>query len=201
MFGVDSAIIWTSARDGLGVTHHWLPNYGTYILDPVPDVIPTGPGDYISAGGGDDIIYSGDFDDIIFDGLGNDYVSPGMGENTLYMDGGLDTYQLTAGATLPFITQVGFAGNYFTSNHTVRNPDTLVYDRASAIGSGNMDDIFGFSISDGDKIRYLEGLGRDVTWANDANGDLLLSNASGVFATLHGVSAADFAGSFEYFHY
>jgi Ca2+-binding RTX toxin-like protein len=201
LFGVDSAIIWAGSRDGLGSTNSWVKTYGEYTNTPVPDVLPTGAGDYISAGGGNDAIYSGDFDDTIFDGAGNDYVSPGMGENTLYMDAGLDTYQLTGSASLPFVTDPGFAGILFTSDHTVRNPDTLIYDHTSAIDSGNMDEIFGFSISDGDKIRYLEGLGQDVTWANDANGDLLLSNASGVFAKLHGVSAADFAGSFEYFHY
>ena len=204
LFEGESAEQWSFVRAGLSATGFWLANYGFdpsfFSSDPyVPRNMPSGPGDYISAGAGNDIIFAGEFNDTLFDGLGSDSVTTGGGADTLYLDGGVDVINLTGTVQRGFLVPSGIAGGYFTVQRPVLNPETLIYDRASAVGAADVDFIYGFSAADGDKIRYLSSLGTDVQFMDNGAGGTWLYNSQGIFASIADTSVADVQGAFSYF--
>lgn len=199
LFAAETAEQYAFVRAGLGATGYWLFHYGSHAQEPSdPLPMPSGPGDYIATAGGNDIIYGGEFNDTIFDGLGNDNVMTGGGADTLYLDGGIDVIQLTGTVSRPIMLPSGIAGGAFTRSALFLNPETLVYDRASAVSAGNVDYIYGFSLSDGDRIQYDDALGTDVAFYSDGNGGTWLTNSQGIFATVIGMLPAEVEQAFIY---
>lgn len=200
LFAADSGAMWTYGRAGLGATGYWIPNYGfkvDYSESPA-EVINTGTGDTIASGGGDDIIYGGEFDDTMLDGEGNDYVSTGGGEDIIYNGGGVDLIQLVGTVPKPFLAPGGVAGGYLTLYQDVLNPEVLIYDNLNAVGADDLDYIYGFDLSDQDKIMYDDALGTDVAFTAYGD-DVWLANGLGIFAVVDNASVADVMAAFEYF--
>lgn len=199
LFAAETAEQYAFVRAGLGATGYWVDHYGSHATEPsAPLAMPSGPGDYIATGGGNDIIYAGEFNDVIFDGLGDDNIMTGGGADTLYLDGGIDVIQLTGTVSRSILLPSGIAGGAFTSSALFLNPETLVYDRASAVAAGNVDYIYGFSQADGDRIQYDDVLGIDVAFHSDGNGGTWLTNSQGIFASIIGVSPSEVQQAFFY---
>lgn len=200
--GVESAGNWR-LQGGVGnADPQWVFNFGLYTVGNFPTgpvTIPLVTGDTISTGGGNDIIFGGSATEVLLDGEGNDSVTTGGGRDTLYMGGGLDVINLTGTTGLPVILAIDFRGAYNIETVQFTNPETIIYDRADAVGGDDLDVIYGFSGLDGDRIQYDDALGSDVTFTDDGSGGVWLANSEGIFAAIANATVAEVEAAFSYF--
>lgn len=185
-------------------------------------------GGYIIAGGGDDFITPAR-NAYVFDGSGNDTINDALGRTVYHMDAGVDSFDLCNVASLVVTERqyTSFRGQLFDLGYSITTTTSLasmiIYDDLVDVGPGNMDTFVDFKaagaenvyifdtynetgrynrvVSDPirDNIWYDDALGTDVTWYNDANGDLLMQNGQGIFAKFIGVTASDMNLAFHYF--
>lgn len=183
----------------------------------------------IDAGGGADVIKpwydgfvrDGAGDDAIIEASGRVAYTMGPGIDVYDLRDVVATQQTYRVYT--YFRGVAYDAGY-SATTTTSYASQLIYDHPAAVAAGNLDIITDFDatgtvhditiydvfndlgrrqVTDNgpirDRVWYDDALGTDVTWVNDANGDLLMSNSQGVFAKFIGVAAADMDLAFGYF--